>query len=79
MDRDGTGAGFDLELCATAAAAVPVPIIASGGAGTLESIAEVLSAGRADAALAASIFHFARFGVRDVKSFLRARGIEVRP
>ena len=79
MDRDGTGAGFDLELCATAADAVPVPIIASGGAGTLESIAEVLSAGRADAALAASIFHFERFGVRDVKSFLRARGIEVRP
>ena len=79
MDRDGTGEGFDLELCAAAADAVPVPIIASGGAGTLESIAEVLSAGRADAALAASIFHFGRFGVQDVKSFLRARGIEVRP
>jgi cyclase len=78
MDRDGTGAGFDLELTAAAADAVPVPIIASGGAGTPESIAEVLTAGRADAALAASIFHFERLGVREVKAFLRARGIEVR-
>jgi cyclase len=78
MDRDGTAEGFDLELTRAAARAVGVPLIASGGAGTPESIAEVLTAGEADAALAASIFHFEKHTVGEVKDFLRARGIEVR-
>jgi len=78
MDRDGTLSGFDLELCRTASRAVPVPLIASGGAGTLESIAEVLTAGEADAALAASIFHFQQLTVGQVKDYLRGRGVEVR-
>ncbi|MBI5486721.1 MAG: imidazole glycerol phosphate synthase subunit HisF [Deltaproteobacteria bacterium] len=78
MDQDGTQAGFDLELTRAASRAVGVPIIASGGAGTRESIADVLTAGEADAALAASIFHFGAYTVGDVKRFLEARGIEVR-
>jgi cyclase len=78
MDRDGTQSGFDLELNRTASRAVPVPIIASGGAGTLESIAEVFTAGEADAALAASIFHFQQLTVGQVKDYLRGRGVEVR-
>jgi cyclase len=78
MDRDGTRSGFDLELTRAAARAVGVPIIASGGAGSLESMAEVLTEGEADAALAASIFHFGEHSVGDVKRFLRARGIPVR-
>ena len=78
MDRDGTKSGFDLELTRTAGRAVGVPIIASGGAGTLESIADVLTEGEADAALAASIFHFGERSIGDVKAFLRSRGVEVR-
>src|SRR5262249_8570044 len=64
MDRDGTRAGFDLELTAAVSAAVQIPVIASGGAGTVEHFAEVFTRGRADAALAASIFHF---GVQDIR------------
>jgi cyclase len=78
MDADGVRDGYDLPLTRAAAEAVNVPVIASGGAGTLEHFYEVLTAGGADAALAASVFHYGRFGVRDVKEYLKTRGIEVR-
>lgn len=78
MDRDGTKAGFDCPLTAAVSAAVPIPVIASGGAGSFEHFAEVFGAGQADAALAASIFHFNTHGVAELKQFLRTRGIPVR-
>jgi imidazole glycerol-phosphate synthase subunit HisF len=78
MDRDGTKAGYDLELLEAVAAAVSVPIVASGGVGTLEHLAEGLAPGRADAALAASIFHFGEFRIADAKAYLAERGIRVR-
>jgi len=78
MDRDGTRDGFDLELTRAVADAVGVPVIASGGVGTLEHLAEGVLAGRADAVLAASIFHFGDYDVRQAKEHMRARGIEVR-
>ncbi|MCX7960039.1 MAG: imidazole glycerol phosphate synthase subunit HisF [Burkholderiales bacterium] len=78
MDRDGTREGFDLALTRAVADAVPVPVIASGGVGTLEHLAEGVLAGGADAVLAASIFHFGEFSVREAKAYMRARGIEVR-
>lgn len=78
IDRDGTRRGFDCELTAAVSAAVPIPVIASGGAGGFEHFAEVFTAGRADAALAASIFHFREHGVAELKQFLAARGIPVR-
>jgi cyclase len=78
IDRDGTRDGFDCALTAAVSDAVPIPVIASGGAGTFEHFAEVFTAGRADAALAASIFHFAEHPVADLKRFLLARGIPVR-
>ncbi|MBX6379029.1 MAG: imidazole glycerol phosphate synthase subunit HisF, partial [Clostridia bacterium] len=78
MDRDGTQNGFDLELTAAVADAVPVPVIASGGAGSLQDLYDVLTAGRADAALAASIFHYGRHTVREAKLFLAGRGVPVR-
>lgn len=78
IDRDGTRAGFDCELTAAVSSAVPIPVIASGGAGTPEHFADVFSAGRADAALAASIFHFSEHAVRDLKQFLAARGVPMR-
>jgi cyclase len=78
IDRDGTKRGFDCPLTAAVSDAVPIPVIASGGAGGFEHFAEVFTAGRADAALAASIFHFAEHAVADLKSFLHARGIPVR-
>jgi cyclase len=78
MDRDGTYSGYDLELLAAVAAAVPVPVIASGGAGTLDHLAEGLAPGRADAVLAASIFHFGEHRVIDAKRHLAASGIPVR-
>jgi cyclase len=78
IDRDGTRAGFDCELTAAVSQAVPIPVIASGGAGTPEHFLEVFSAGRADAALAASIFHFSEHAVRDLKSFLSTRGVSMR-
>jgi imidazole glycerol-phosphate synthase subunit HisF len=78
MDRDGTRAGFDCELTAAVADAVNIPVIASGGAGTFQHFAEIFSAGHADAALAASIFHYAESSVADLKRYLRAQGIPVR-
>ncbi|MFH1707676.1 MAG: imidazole glycerol phosphate synthase subunit HisF [Planctomycetota bacterium] len=79
MDADGTKAGYDLELTRAIADRVTVPVIASGGAGTLEQIAAVLTTGGADAALAASIFHFKEYTVKAVKDFLITRGIAIRP
>ena len=78
IDRDGTRAGFDCELTAAVSDAVPIPVIASGGAGAPEHFAEVFTCGRADAALAASVFHFSEHAVRDLKQFLAARGIPMR-
>jgi cyclase len=78
MDRDGTRSGFDLELTRAVSAAVPVPVIASGGVGTLEHLAEGIEQGRADAVLAASIFHFGEISIPEAKRFLAARGIEMR-
>jgi cyclase len=79
MDSDGTKAGYDLELTAAVSEAVRIPVIASGGAGTLEHMAEVLDAGKADAVLAASVFHFGEYTVADVKEFLAGKGVPVRP
>ena len=78
MDADGTQAGFDCELTATVSRGVPIPVIASGGAGSLEHFAEVFLRGAADAALAASVFHFEQHTIRSLKEFLRARGVPVR-
>ena len=78
IDRDGTKAGFDCELTAAVSDAVPIPVIASGGAGTFEHFAEVFTSGHADAALAASIFHFNEQSVAELKRFLWARQIPVR-
>lgn len=78
MDRDGTRDGFDLELTRAVAEAVGVPVIASGGVGALEHFADGVLQGRADAVLAASVFHFGDFTVRTAKEHMRARGIEVR-
>jgi imidazole glycerol-phosphate synthase subunit HisF len=78
IDRDGTKAGFDCDLTARISSSVPIPVIASGGAGTLEHFADVFTGGRADAALAASIFHFNETSVSALKSFLASRGIPVR-
>ena len=74
IDRDGTKAGFDCELTAAVSSAVPIPVIASGGAGTFEHFAEVFTTGRADAALAASIFHFKEKSVSELKEFLFEQG-----
>jgi imidazole glycerol-phosphate synthase subunit HisF len=79
MDRDGTRAGYDLELTRAVVDAVSVPVIASGGVGTLEHIYEGLSAGGADGALCASIFHDGTFTVGETKTYLAARGLTVRP
>jgi cyclase len=78
MDRDGTRAGFDLELTRAVADAVPVPVIASGGVGTLEHLAQGVTVGGANAVLAASIFHFGEFTVQQAKEYLAARGIPMR-
>lgn len=78
IDRDGTRAGFDCELTAVVSDAVPIPVIASGGAGTFEHFVDVFTLGRADAALAASIFHFSEHAVADLKACLAERGIPVR-
>jgi len=78
MDRDGTKDGYDCELTAAVSAAVNVPVIASGGAGTLEHLAEAFEKGRADAVLAASIFHYREYTIRQAKEFLAARGIPMR-
>lgn len=78
MDADGTKDGFDIPLTRKVAEAVPVPVIASGGAGSLEDFYEVLTAGKADAALAASVFHYRKFTIRQVKEYLRSKGADVR-
>jgi len=78
IDADGTKAGFDLEITRRISESVGVPVVASGGAGKLEHMADVLEAGKADAVLAASIFHFGEYTVGDVKRFLAGRNIPVR-
>lgn len=78
MDRDGTKKGYDLELTRAAAEAVNIPVIASGGAGKMSHFYDVLTEGKADAALAASLFHFGIINMRDLKSYLAERGIAVR-
>jgi cyclase len=78
MDRDGTRSGFDCEMTAAVAAAVNIPVIASGGAGGLEHFADVFTRGHADAALAASIFHYADTSVSELKRYLREQHIPVR-
>jgi len=79
MDRDGTRAGFDLELTRAVAEAVTVPVIASGGVGTLDHLAEGIVEGGADAVLAASIFHFREHSVAEAKAVMAGAGIVVRP
>src|SRR6186713_3081630 len=78
MDRDGTKAGFDCDMTAAVSDAVEIPVIASGGAGTFDHFTDVFTRGHADAALAASIFHYAESSVSDLKRHLRDRGIPVR-
>ena len=78
MDRDGTKSGFDLALTRAVAEAVGVPVIASGGVGTLEHLAAGILEGKADAVLAASIFHYGEYSVRQAKELMRSKGIEVR-
>jgi len=78
MDRDGTRAGYDLELTRAVAERVPVPVIASGGVGTLEHLAEGFVEGKADAVLAASIFHYGEHTVADAKRYLAGRGLPIR-
>jgi cyclase len=78
MDRDGTRIGFDCEMTAAVSTAVSIPVIASGGAGAFDHFVDVFTAGRADAALAASIFHYAEHSVSALKQHLRAHGIPVR-
>ena len=79
MDADGTKDGYDIELNARVSESLNIPVIASGGAGKLEHMAEVLDKGKADAVLAASIFHFGEFTVGDVKDYLSSVGVPVRP
>ncbi|WP_374602830.1 imidazole glycerol phosphate synthase subunit HisF [Niveibacterium sp.] len=78
MDRDGTKNGFDLGLTRAVSDAVSIPVIASGGVGNLQHLADGVTEGRADAVLAASIFHFGQHTVREAKAFMRSQGIEVR-
>ncbi|MGI1660378.1 MAG: imidazole glycerol phosphate synthase subunit HisF [Desulfitobacterium sp.] len=78
MDRDGTKNGYDLELTRAVSRAVSLPVIASGGVGTLEHLAEGLTTGEADAVLAASIFHYREYSIAEAKAYLKARGTPVR-
>lgn len=78
MDRDGTKSGFDLELTRAISEAVDIPIIASGGVGNLQHLVDGVREGRADAVLAASIFHFGEYGVGEAKKYMKQHGIEVR-
>ncbi len=78
IDRDGTNSGYDLELLRKVTEAVNVPVIASGGAGTLEHFRDAIEIGGADAVLAASVFHFGKFKIREVKNYLSNKGIPVR-
>jgi cyclase len=79
MDRDGTRSGYDLELTRRIVDEVDIPVVASGGVGTLEHLYHGLTTGGADAVLAASIFHFGEYSIADVKTYLRDRGVVVRP
>jgi cyclase len=78
MDRDGTQIGYDLELTSAVAGAVSIPVIASGGAGTLDHLYDGLAVGRADAVLAASMFHYRTYTIREAKEYLEGRGVRVR-
>ena len=78
MDCDGTKAGYDTELTALIAENVSVPVIASGGAGTMEHFYDALTVGRADAALAASLFHYKELEIGELKRYLHSRGVPVR-
>ncbi len=78
MDCDGTKDGYDIELTRAVSEAVDVPVIASGGAGKLEHFYDVLTLGKADAVLAASVFHYGTYTVRQVKEYLKSRGVEMR-
>jgi cyclase len=78
MDRDGTKAGYDIELTRTISENVDIPVIASGGAGSKEHFYEALTDGRADAALAASLFHYKELKIGDLKEYLRDKGVSVR-
>jgi cyclase len=78
MDADGTKNGYDLELTRAISEAVGVPVIASGGAGTLDHLVEAVTIGKADAVLAASIFHFGQFTIREVKEYMKSKGVTVR-
>ncbi len=78
MDRDGTGDGYDVDLTRAVSDAIKIPVIASGGAGLLEHFYDVLNGGGASAVLAASLFHFGRYRIPEVKSYLRERGVIVR-
>jgi len=78
IDADGTKAGYDLEITRRISEATSVPVVASGGAGNLDHMAQVLEEGKADAVLAASIFHFGEYTVEEVKQHLQSRGIPVR-
>lgn len=78
MDRDGTKDGYDIELTRAVSEAVNVPVIASGGCGSLEHFYEALTEGKADAALAASVFHFREFSIHEVKEYLKSKGVAVR-
>ena len=79
MDKDGTKAGYDLALTRAVAEAVSIPVIASGGAGTMEHFLEAFTEGRADAALAASVFHFGEIPIPELKRYLQDRGLPIRP
>lgn len=78
MDADGTQDGYDLEITAAVSEAVTIPVVASGGAGCPEHLAKVVTVGKADAALAASIFHFGTYSIRETKEYMASRGIPVR-
>ncbi len=78
MDADGTKGGYDIELTRAVSEAVNVPVIASGGAGELAHFYDVLVDGKADAVLAASVFHYGKYTIRQVKEYLQSRGVEVR-
>ena len=79
MDADGTKTGYDIELTAAIADAVSIPVIASGGAGTLDSLVDVLKRGKADAVLAASNYHYKEYSIKDVKQYLAQNDISIRP
>ena len=78
MDADGTRAGYDIKLTRTIAENVSIPVIASGGAGTMEHFYDALTQGKADAVLAASLFHYKEMEITDLKRYLRGRGVSVR-